>query len=141
VAAPATTTADQDDADMGAAMTANTQAANGVNAQGQNVTMPGGINPETGAPTIVTAGAAPAPPATPAVAAQPKLPTSFGQVISTQLGTAVGQVSAIFAQTGARLAGTIVTNRLSDAIISANSAPPVNTPEQIVAPTDDSSTH
>ena len=79
----------------------------------------------------------PAPPATPAVAAQPKLPTSFGQVISTQLGTAVGQVNAIFAQTGARLAGTIVTNRLSDTIISANSAPPVNTPEQIVAPTDD----
>jgi len=76
--------------------------------------------------------------ATPSMAAQSKPPTSFGQVISTQLGTAVGQVNAIFAQTGARLAGTIVTTRLNDAVISANSAPPVNTPEQIVAPSDDS---
>ena len=84
-AAPATmSAADQEDADMGAAMKANqaaaisanqdaedlamgqamtanaqaaTQAANGVNAAGQNVTMPGGINPETGEPTTVTAGA------------------------------------------------------------------------------------
>jgi hypothetical protein len=60
--APALTAADQDDADMGAAMAANTaaaatQAANGVNAAGQNVTMPNGINPETGTPTTVTAGA------------------------------------------------------------------------------------
>ena len=31
----------------------------GVNAQGQNVTMPGGINPETGEPTVTTAGATP----------------------------------------------------------------------------------
>jgi peptidoglycan hydrolase-like protein with peptidoglycan-binding domain len=62
--------ADQADADMGAAMTANaataatatqaaTQAANGVNAAGQNVTMPNGINPETGEKTTTTAGAAP----------------------------------------------------------------------------------
>ena len=43
-------------------------AANGVNAQGQNVTMPGGINPETGEPTVTTAGA-PAAAATPAAAA------------------------------------------------------------------------
>jgi hypothetical protein len=33
-----------------------TAAANGVNAAGQNVTMPGGINPETGKPTVTTAG-------------------------------------------------------------------------------------
>lgn len=32
-------------------------AANGVNAAGQNVTMPGGINPETGEKTTTTAGA------------------------------------------------------------------------------------
>lgn len=59
---PKMTAADQEDADLGAAMAANaqaaqTQAANGVNAQGQNVTMPNGINPETGEPTTVTAGA------------------------------------------------------------------------------------
>jgi hypothetical protein len=65
VAAPASTAADQDDADMGAAMTANTQAANGVNAQGQNVTMPGGINPETGTATTPTQTATPAPAAAP----------------------------------------------------------------------------
>ena len=59
VAATATTAADQDDADAGAAMTANAQAANGVNAQGQNVTMPGGINPETGTVTKPTQGANP----------------------------------------------------------------------------------
>jgi len=63
-AAPAMTAADQEDADMGAAMTANaqaaTQAANGVNAAGQNVTMPDGTNPETGEKTTTTA-AAPAP--------------------------------------------------------------------------------
>jgi hypothetical protein len=33
-----------------------TAAANGVNAAGQNVTRPGGINPETGKPTVTTAG-------------------------------------------------------------------------------------
>ena len=32
-----------------------TAAANGVNAAGQNVTMPGGINPETGKPTVTPA--------------------------------------------------------------------------------------
>jgi len=81
--------ADQADADMGAAMTANAQAAkekeyaanadaedqamgqamaanaaggpSSVNAQGQNVTMPNGINPETGQPTQTAA--APAAPA------------------------------------------------------------------------------
>jgi hypothetical protein len=54
---PATqASADKSRADAQAA----TQAANGVNAQGQNVTMPNGINPETGEPTTVTA-AAPAP--------------------------------------------------------------------------------
>jgi len=61
-AAPATTAADQEDADMGAAMTANAQAANGVNTAGQNVTMPNGVNPETGEQ-------APAQAATPAPAA------------------------------------------------------------------------
>ena len=59
-AAAAPTAADQADAEQGAAMRANaaaaTQAANGVNAAGQNVTMPGGINPETGKPTVTTAG-------------------------------------------------------------------------------------
>ena len=102
------------------------QKANGIDpATGQNVTMPNGINPETGAPTTVTAGAAPAPPATPAVAAQPRPPTSSGQIVGT-------------VATPSRLSvGKIVTNRLNDAIISANSAPPVNTPEQIVAPSDD----
>ena len=43
-------------------------AATGVNAQGQNVTMPDGTNPETGAPTVTTAGA----PA--GQAAKPKVP-------------------------------------------------------------------
>jgi hypothetical protein len=62
-ASAAMTAADQDDADMGAAMRANVQAANGVNAQGQNVTMPGGINPETGDKTTTTAGAPAAAPA------------------------------------------------------------------------------
>lgn len=42
-------------------------AATGVNAQGQNVTMPNGVNPETGAPTVTTPGA-------PAQAAKPKVP-------------------------------------------------------------------
>ena len=54
--------ADQADADMGAAMTANaqaaTQAANGVNAAGQNVTMPDGTNPETGEKTASSVNAA-----------------------------------------------------------------------------------
>jgi len=73
----ALTAADQEDADMGAAMQANaaaaaTQAANGVNAQGQNVTVTNAdgstTNPETGittpaaAPTA-TAGTAPPAPA------------------------------------------------------------------------------
>ena len=73
--APALTAADQEDADMGKAMAANaqaaTQAANGVNAAGQNVTMPDGTNPETGEKTTV-ANAAPAAPeqaAMPAAAA------------------------------------------------------------------------
>jgi hypothetical protein len=55
------TAADQDDADMGKAMAANAQAANGVNTAGQNVTMPNGINPETGTPTTVASAAPPAP--------------------------------------------------------------------------------
>jgi peptidoglycan hydrolase-like protein with peptidoglycan-binding domain len=50
-AAASPTAADRDDAEMGAAMTANaqaaTQAANGVNAQGQNVGLP--VSDETGA--------------------------------------------------------------------------------------------
>jgi hypothetical protein len=74
--------ADQADADMGAAMTANaaqsaalasgaqddvtgvdkavaaTQAANGVNAAGQNVTMPDGTNPESGQKTASAAAPA-----------------------------------------------------------------------------------
>jgi len=58
---------DQEDADMGAAMTANaqaaTQTANGVNAQGNNVTMPNGTNPETGTPTAPVAQAGQAAPA------------------------------------------------------------------------------
>ena len=49
-----------------AAAQAAAQAANGVNAAGQNVTMPGGINPETGEPTTTTTGAAA--PAAPAAA-------------------------------------------------------------------------
>jgi len=80
--------ADQADADMGAAMKANAQAAkekeyaanadaedqamgqamaanaaggpSSVNAQGQNVTMPGGTNPETGEKTQTATAAAPA---------------------------------------------------------------------------------
>jgi hypothetical protein len=65
---------DAEDQAMGAAMTANAQAANGVNAAGQNVTMPGGINPETGTPTTTTAGApaAPTQAASPAAPAKPK---------------------------------------------------------------------
>jgi hypothetical protein len=47
---------------MGKAMAANaqaaTQAANGVNAAGQNVTMPDGTNPETGEKTTVAAAPA-----------------------------------------------------------------------------------
>ena len=58
---------DQEDADMGAAMTANaqaaTQTANGIDAQGNNVTMPNGINPETGTPTAPVAQAGQAAPA------------------------------------------------------------------------------
>jgi hypothetical protein len=61
----APTAADQEDADMGAAMTANAQAANGVNTAGQNVTMPNGINPETGTPTTPQQAATPAPAAAP----------------------------------------------------------------------------
>ena len=64
-AAAAPTAADQEDADMGAAMTANAQAANGVNTAGQNVTMPNGINPETGTPTTPQQAATPAPAAAP----------------------------------------------------------------------------
>jgi hypothetical protein len=64
--------------------------------------------------------------ATPSMAAQSKPPTSGGQIVGTVV-------------TPSRLSiGKIVTNRLNDAVISANSAPPVNTPEQIVAPSDDS---
>jgi hypothetical protein len=70
-AAPALTAADQEDADMGKAMAANaqaaTQAANGVNAAGQNVTMPNGINPETGTPTTVASAPA-------GQAAKPRIP-------------------------------------------------------------------
>ena len=40
-------------------------AATGVNAQGQNVTMPNGINPETGTPTTPQQAATPAPAAAP----------------------------------------------------------------------------
>lgn len=58
---PTMTAADQEDADMGKAMAANTQAANGVNTAGQNVTMPDGTNPETGEKTTTTTAAAPAP--------------------------------------------------------------------------------
>lgn len=104
-AAPATmSAADQEDADMGAAMKANqaaaiganqdaedlamgqamtanaqaaTQAANGVNAAGQNVTMPGGINPETGEPTTVTAG-------TPAVAQSAQAAPAAGGKVPPQ---------------------------------------------------------
>ena len=58
---------DQEDADMGAAMTANaqaaTQTANGIDAQGNNVTLPNGINPETGTPTAPVAQAGQAAPA------------------------------------------------------------------------------
>jgi hypothetical protein len=58
---------DQEDADMGAAMTANaqvaTQTANGIDAQGNNVTMPNGINPETGTPTTPQTQAGQAAPA------------------------------------------------------------------------------
>jgi hypothetical protein len=73
--APATTVADQDDADAGAAMTANAQAANGVNTAGQNVTMPNGINPETGTATTPQQAATPAP-----AAAAPNYDTMpFGQ--------------------------------------------------------------
>jgi hypothetical protein len=64
-ASPAMTAADQDDADMGKAMTANAQAANGVNAAGQNVTIknPDGstTNPETGVTTPAGATTAQAP--------------------------------------------------------------------------------
>jgi len=75
-AAPALTAADQEDADMGKAMAANaqaaTQAANGVNAAGQNVTMPDGTNPETGEKTTVANAA----PAGPEGAAKPAAPAS-----------------------------------------------------------------
>jgi hypothetical protein len=58
---------DQEDADTGAAMTANaqaaTQTANGIDAQGNNVTMPNGINPETGTPTTPVTQAGQAAPA------------------------------------------------------------------------------
>jgi hypothetical protein len=68
------TAADQDDADMGAAMTANaqaaTQAANGVNAAGQNVTMPDGTNPETGEKTTTAAAPAGGQAASPAAPAK-----------------------------------------------------------------------
>ena len=74
-AAAAPTAADQEDADMGAAMTANAQAANGVNTAGQNVTMPNGINPETGTATTPQQAATPAP-----AAAAPNYDTMpFGQ--------------------------------------------------------------
>jgi peptidoglycan hydrolase-like protein with peptidoglycan-binding domain len=61
--------ADQADADMGAAMTAATQAANGVNAAGQNVTMPDGTNPETGEKTATAAAPAAQQAASPAAPA------------------------------------------------------------------------
>jgi hypothetical protein len=53
-------------------MTANAQAANGVNTAGQNVTMPNGVNPETGEQ-------APAQAATPAPAAPNYDSMPFGQ--------------------------------------------------------------
>lgn len=54
--------ADAEDQALGQAMAANASGGpSSVNAQGQNVTMPNGINPETGTPTTVaTAPAAPA---------------------------------------------------------------------------------
>jgi hypothetical protein len=48
-------------------------ASTGVNAQGQNVTMPDGTNPETGEKTVTTTGATPAP-AAPAKKLLPKDP-------------------------------------------------------------------
>ena len=53
---------------------ANKMAANGVNAQGQNVTMPDGTNPETGEKTTVATPAAPAAPGAPAAPAAAKKP-------------------------------------------------------------------
>jgi hypothetical protein len=88
-AAAAPTAADRDDAEMGAAMTANaqaaTQAANGVNAQGQNVGLPvsdetGAVNPnikknpETG--DLYSTAPAAAAPAAPAAAAPAPAPAA-----------------------------------------------------------------
>ena len=67
-AAPAATPAPAAPAATPAPAAAAPGAATGVNAQGQNVTMPDGTNPETGAPTVTTAGA----PA--GQAAKPKVP-------------------------------------------------------------------
>jgi hypothetical protein len=69
-------------------------AANGVNAQGQNVTMPDGTNPETGEKTTTTAGAAPATPGATAAA-----PAAGGDVKKVQdqliaLGVDVGKTGA-----------------------------------------------
>ena len=80
-AAPVMTAADQEDADMGAAMTANaasaaqaaTQKANGVDASGNNVTMANGINPETGEPSTPQTAAAPAPAQAAQAAPKPKV--------------------------------------------------------------------
>ena len=78
--------ADQADADMGAAMTANTQAANGVNTAGQNVTMPDGTNPESGEKTSTAAAPAPTQAASPAAPAKAKFePDPIGQSIANQL--------------------------------------------------------
>jgi hypothetical protein len=68
-------------------------AANGVNAQGQNVTMPDGTNPETGEKTTTTAGATPAKPgATAAPAAGGDVKKVQDQLIA--LGVDVGKTGA-----------------------------------------------
>ena len=68
---------------------AATQKANGVDANGNNVTMAGGINPETGTPTTVAtapAGGAAAQPAKPAAPAKPAFKADpMGQSIASQL--------------------------------------------------------
>ena len=71
-------------------------AATGVDAFGQNVTMPGGINPETGEPTVTTAGA---PAATPTAAAPAATAQGGNKVKKVQdqlvaLGIDVGKTGA-----------------------------------------------
>jgi hypothetical protein len=121
----ADTAAGATDMSLGRAGAANaaTQTANGVNAAGQNVTMPGGINPETGKPTVTTAGT-PAAPAKPTAPAANKAMTPAINAYASRMGLLTNNkpnVDAIkkFQTANGLKADGIIGDNTAGAILSA----------------------